>query len=83
MTLWSVDKSAATEGKVRPIRTFRLAPGQAGLFDVGEIHSIDYAAGAKFVRVTGVDMSHETRRVFDPETGTAREIEHVGTGAAR
>ena len=70
-------------GNIEPVRTFRLEPGQAGLFDVREIHSIQYPDGSKFVRVTGVDMSRETRRVFDLETGTVREIEHVGAGNTR
>ena len=78
MTIWS-----AEDGSIEPVRSFRLEPGQAGLFDVREIHSIQYAEGSKFVRVTGVDMSQETRRVFDPETGTVRGIEHVGAGPAR
>lgn len=72
-----------SDGTIEPVRTFRLEAGQAGLFDVREIHSIQYPDDAKFVRVTGVDMSQETRRVFDPETGGVREIEHVGTGNTR
>ena len=78
MTIWS-----AQGGSIAPVRSFRLEPGQAGLFDVREIHSIQYTEGAKFVRVTGVDLSQETRRVFDLETGTVREIEQVGTGQSR
>jgi predicted metal-dependent enzyme (double-stranded beta helix superfamily) len=78
MTIWS-----AGDASIEPVRTFRLEPGQAGLFDVGEIHSIQYTGNAKFVRVTGVDMKQETRHVYDPETGTAKTIEHVGTGNAR
>ena len=34
-------------------RRYRLEPAQAGLFDVGAIHSISYGADARFVRVTG------------------------------
>ena len=89
MTVWSAsggEGSARGEtdgGNIEPIRTFRLDPGQAGLFDVREIHSIEYTGGSKFVRVTGVDMSQEARRVFDPETGAVKEIEHIGTGDAR
>ena len=89
MTIWSAadpldgKSHGKDDGNIEPVRTFRLKPGQAGLFDVREIHSIQYPHGSKFVRVTGVDMSQETRRVFDPETGTVREIEHVGTGSAR
>ncbi|MEZ5557049.1 MAG: hypothetical protein R3E86_00670 [Pseudomonadales bacterium] len=78
MTIWTTE-----DGVVKPTRTFRLEPGQAGLFDVREIHSIDYTAGSKFVRVTGVDLAQETRRVFDAETGAVREIESVGAGQAR
>ena len=80
MTIWTA--SDDRDGKIEPVRIFRLEPGQAGLFDVREIHSIQYAAGSKFVRVTGVDMSQETRRVYDPDTGAVREIEQVGTGSA-
>ncbi len=78
MTIWQ-----AGNGKVTPVRTFRLEPGQAGLFDVREIHSIEYAEGAKFVRVTGVDLNKVSRRVFDPETGAVREVEQVGTRPTR
>jgi predicted metal-dependent enzyme (double-stranded beta helix superfamily) len=78
MTIWSAD-----EGGIRPVREFRLEAGQAGLFDVREIHSIQYAEGAKFVRVTGVDMNLENRRVWNPETGEVKEVESVGAGSAK
>ena len=76
MTVWSMQDDAGLE----PVRSFRLDAGQAGLFDVREIHSIDYTEGAKFVRVTGVDMSQAARRVWDPDTGELSEVESVGTG---
>ena len=75
MTIWQPSPNG-----IEQVRTFRLDAGQAGLFDVREIHSIQYPAGARFVRVTGADMSKEARRVYDSETGEFREIEHVGTG---
>ena len=75
MTIWSL-----ADGRVEPVREFRLEAGQAGLFDVREIHSISYTEGAKFVRVTGVDMADVPRRVFDPDTGEMREVESVGAG---
>jgi predicted metal-dependent enzyme (double-stranded beta helix superfamily) len=81
MTIWA--KAGKDDDKIEPVRQFRLEPGQAGLFDAGEIHSIQYPDDAKFVRVTGVDMSTESRRVFDPDKGTMRNIEHVGTGNDR
>ncbi len=81
MTIWS--RTSADDGALEQVRTFRLDPGQAGLFDVREIHSIQYAAGSKFVRVTGVDMSLEARRVYDLKQGTVREIESVASGSAK
>ena len=72
--------SQPDEGRrIEPTRTYRLEAGRAGLFDVREIHSISYGEAAKFVRVTGVDMSDEPRRVFDPETGEVLEVASVGT----
>ncbi len=62
MTVWSAEDGVAT-----PVRSFRLEPGQAGLFDVGDIHSIEFAEGARFVRVTGADLSNQPQRTFDPE----------------
>jgi len=82
MTIWSTVGDSPDDGELEPVRTFRLQPGQAGLFDVGEIHSIDYPTDAKFVRVTGVDMALESRRVFDVEKGSVRNIEQVGTNSS-
>ncbi len=81
MTIWCMADN--DDGRIEPVRQFRLEPGQAGLFDPGEIHSIEYPDDAKFVRVTGVDMSTESRRVFDPDKGTVRKVKQVGTGDAR
>ena len=78
MTIWQAD-----DGSIEPIRTFRLEAGQAGLFDVHEIHSIQYDEGAKFVRVTGVDMNRVSRKVWNADTGEVREIESVGAGNAQ
>ena len=76
MTLWTIDE----QGTLRPDREFRLNAGEAGLFDVGAIHSINYDQGAKFVRVTGVDLAQVERRVYDPDTSEVKVIEQVGTG---
>ena len=80
MTVWAAPGDG---GRLEPVRTFRLAAGEAGLFDVREIHSIDYTAGARFVRVTGVDMTDEERRVFDPVTGEVQEVPGVGASRSR
>lgn len=58
MTLWRRKDDGSKEGHADLIqeRTFRLAPGMAGRFDPGVIHSIHFLDGAKFVRVTGTDL---------------------------
>ena len=81
MTIWQITaEHDATHVDVEPSNDFRLNKGEAGLFDVGEIHSIEYEEGAKFVRVTGTDMKLVERRVYDHEEGTVKIIEQVGTG---
>ena len=45
--------------------TFRLSPGDAGKFEVGEIHSIHFPDGAQFVRVTGTDLDAIPTNRFD------------------
>ena len=68
----------AGEAKLEVTKEFRLNPGQAGLFDVGEIHMIDHPKGASFVRVTGTDLNHVERLRFDEKRGTAEIIEDQG-----
>ena len=38
---------------LRPVKTYRLEPGQAHLYDVGEIHSIHPADESRYVRIAG------------------------------
>ena len=65
----------AGEAKLELVKEFRLNPGQAGLFDVGEIHAIAHPKGARFVRVTGTDLNHVERLRFDEKQGRAEIIE--------
>ncbi|HAA91045.1 MAG: hypothetical protein CMM48_03985 [Rhodospirillaceae bacterium] len=65
MTEWDYDESGE---ELEVSKAYRLEPGQAGIFAPGAIHSIEYTAGARFVRVTGVDLETVTRRVFDKDT---------------
>jgi hypothetical protein len=51
-------------------RTYRLERGQAGIFDDGKIHAIEYPAGARFIRVTGCDLSTIPRGRYDIDAGT-------------
>ena len=68
----------AGEAKLEMTKEFRLNPGMAGLFDVGEIHAIDHPAGSRFVRVTGTDLNNVERLRFDEASGQAEIIENQG-----
>jgi len=68
----------AGEAKLEMVKEFRLNPGMAGLFDVGEIHAIDHPAGSRFVRVTGTDLNNVKRLRFDETSGRAEIIENQG-----
>jgi predicted metal-dependent enzyme (double-stranded beta helix superfamily) len=55
-------------------RRYRLNPGQAGIFQDGAIHSIDYPDGSRFVRVTGTNLDRIKRASFDLKTGAVKQM---------
>lgn len=77
MTEWDYDESGK---ELKVSKQYRLEPGQAGIFPPGAVHSIEYTAGARFVRVTGVDLETVTRRVFDKDTHEMRTQNSNGAG---
>ena len=77
MTEWQRidDENDAGKAKLEQTKTYRLDPGQVGLFDVGKIHSISYPDGARFVRVTGTDLDRIERKAYNLKHGTVRIIQ--------
>jgi predicted metal-dependent enzyme (double-stranded beta helix superfamily) len=69
------DRTDPKHAKLKPAKKYRLNPGQAGIYQDGRIHSIDYPAKARFVRVTGVDLERIPRHKFDIATGVATRME--------
>jgi predicted metal-dependent enzyme (double-stranded beta helix superfamily) len=69
MTVWKRRDDGTKEGfaDVEPVNGFRLEPGMAGRFEPGDIHSIHFPDGARFVRVTGTDLDAIPTSRFDPE----------------
>ncbi len=69
MTRWKRLDDGSKKGHAELERgeTFRLEPGMAGKFEVGDIHSIHFPDGARFVRVTGTDLDAIPTRRFDPD----------------
>ena len=55
-------------------KKYRLNPGQAGIFQDGAIHSIDYPDGSQFVRVTGTNLDRIARSSYDLATGAVKQM---------
>lgn len=60
--------------RLQVTRKYRLRPGEAGIFQDGAIHSIDYPDGSRFVRVTGTNLDRIARASFDLETGAVKQM---------
>ena len=72
MTAWKRldDGSKEGEAKLERAGTVRLEPGMAGTFEVGDIHSIHFPDGARFMRVTGTDLDAIPTQRYDPDAGS-------------
>lgn len=77
MTVWRrLDKGdGAGPADLEKVKSYRLEPGHAGRYDVGDIHSIDYPDGSRFVRVTGRDLDYVQRLKYDLAQKKALVIE--------
>ena len=73
MTMWKRTDGGNGEGEAEVARTgeLRLEPGMAAKLEVGDIHSIHFPDGARFMRVTGTDLDAIPTLRFDPEGKTA------------
>src|SRR5258705_7317424 len=71
----------AGDAKLEKVNSYRLEPGHAGVYDVGDVHAIDYPEGSRFVRVTGRDLDHVRRLKYDMAAGKAITIESASASA--
>jgi hypothetical protein len=74
MTEWEQLDDGDDRATLKPKKQYRLMPGQAGIYQEGAIHSIDYPAKARFIRVTGTNLDRIPRRRFDLATGKATQM---------
>jgi predicted metal-dependent enzyme (double-stranded beta helix superfamily) len=76
MTEWERedDCNDPQHAKLKPVKKYRLMPGQAGIYQDGKIHSIDYPDHARFVRVTGTNLDRIDRVRFDLNTGEVKRM---------
>ena len=76
MTEWEREDDGRDpqHAKLKPVKKYRLMPGQAGIYQDGRIHSIDYPDDARFVRVTGTNLDRIRRVRFDLNTGEVKQM---------
>lgn len=74
MTVWRRTDDGTRPGRaeLRVSEEYRLDPGMAGTFNPGDIHSIAFPDGARFIRVTGTDLNQVDQAIYDPEHGTVK-----------
>ena len=71
MTKWRLlDESPDGKADLEQDETVRLESGMAGKFEPGDIHSIHFPDGARFVRVTGTNLDAIPTYRFDPDSET-------------
>ena len=68
------DGKDPTHAKLEPEKKYRLNPGQAGIYQNGAIHSIDYPDKSRFVRVTGTNLDMINRISIDLKTGNVKQM---------
>jgi hypothetical protein len=66
MNDWSLVQPATEQvpGKVKHVRTYKLTPGVAHLYNEGDLHSPSRAASTKLIRIEGTDMTKVKRFKF-------------------
>lgn len=68
------DGSNPAQASLKEVKKYRLTPGNAGIYQDGTIHSIDYPAKSCFVRVTGTNLDRIERVMFDLKTGAVKQM---------
>ena len=68
------DGSDPKHAKLALKTKYRLTPGQAGIYQDGDIHSIDYPDYARFVRVTGTNLDKIDRIRIDLKSGEIHQM---------
>jgi predicted metal-dependent enzyme (double-stranded beta helix superfamily) len=68
------DGKDPAHAKLEPEKKYRLNPGEAGIYQNGAIHSIDYPDKSRFVRVTGTNLDMINRISIDLKTGNVKQM---------
>ena len=67
MTEWNVTKKPADgePGIVEPVKTYDMTPGDAILYNIGDVHSPRREDSTRLIRIEGSDMTKITRDKFE------------------
>lgn len=60
--------------KIEPTRSYRLNPGEVGVYSHGAIHAIDYPDKSRFIRITGTNLDKIWRIAINEETGQIKRM---------
>jgi len=74
MIEWERTGGDDKHAELKEVKRYRLNPGQAGIYQDGAIHSIDYPDHARFIRVTGTNLDSIHRVRFDLKTGEVHRM---------
>jgi hypothetical protein len=74
MIEWERTGGDDSHAELKEVKRYRLNPGQAGIYQNGAIHSIDYPDRARFIRVTGTNLDNIHRVRFDLKTGEVHRM---------
>ena len=74
MIEWERTGGDDKHAELKEVKRYRLDPGQAGIYQDGAIHSIDYPDHARFIRVTGTNLDNIHRVRFDLKTGEVHRM---------
>jgi predicted metal-dependent enzyme (double-stranded beta helix superfamily) len=74
MIEWEKAGGDDKHAELKEAKRYRLNPGQAGIYQNGAIHSIDYPDRARFIRVTGTNLDKINRVRFDLATGQVHQM---------
>jgi predicted metal-dependent enzyme (double-stranded beta helix superfamily) len=74
MIEWERIDNGGDNAELKKAKSYRLNPGEAGIYQDGAIHSIDYPDKSRFVRVTGTNLDRITRNMFDLKTGKVAQM---------
>lgn len=60
--------------KLQFTRSYRLNPGEVGVYSHGAVHAIDYPDKSRFIRITGTNLDKIWRIAINEETGQIKRM---------